>query len=200
MMDNNLKAEPRFPFVHSSIIMFMWFILSGTKQTFQTLSPLWQRLYAYLKNIYVGGAIVRPLQQSQTPIRGDESLSKIGLLLSKRKQKQTNLSSMKHLLKPGANELLVQTRQANILLLLFGRTTFCLLTPRSKCFCLSRISHLRGSRVPVCTFLHALIFTQSLSEKGNQFNVKCIQDFISTKCCLVVATGGYVGFCIRSHF
>ena len=72
---------------------------------------------------------------------------------------------MKHLLKPGANELLVQTRQANILLLLFGRTTFCLLTPRSKCFCLSRISHLRGSRVPVCTFLHALIFTQSLSEK-----------------------------------
>ena len=99
------------------------------------------------------------------PFRGDESLSKIGLLLSKRKQKQTNLSSMKHLLKPGANELLVQTRQANILLLLFRRTTFCLLTPRSKCFCLSRISHLRGSRVPVCTFLHALIFTQSLSEK-----------------------------------
>ena len=107
------------------------------------------------------------------PFRGDESLSKIGLLLSKRRQKQTNLSSMKHLLKPGANELLVQTRQANILLL-FGRTTFCLLTPRSKCFCLSRISHLRGGWVPVCTFLHALIFTQSLSEKGNQFNVKCI--------------------------
>ena len=172
MVDNNLKAEPRFPFVHSSIIMFMWFILSGTKQT-NTFSALVETLRLFEK--YLRRRCYSKASPIVTnPFRGDESLSKIGLLLSKRKQKQTNLSSLKHLLKPGANELLVQTRQANILLLLFGRTTFCLLTPRSKCFCLSRISHLRGSRVPVCTFLHALIFTQSLSEKGNQFNAKCI--------------------------